>query len=49
MIMCAVSKRQSAYLRKIVFETDPAAFVIIGNAESVYGEGFVTVGKEDIF
>lgn len=49
MIMCAVSKRQSGYLRKIVYDTDPKAFVIIGNAESVYGEGFATVGKEDIF
>lgn len=49
MIMCAVGKRQSGYLRKIVFDTDPNAFVIIGNAESVYGNGFVTPGKEDIF
>ncbi len=49
MIMCAVGKRQSGYLRKLVFETDPTAFVITGNAESVYGEGFVTPGKEDIF
>ena len=49
MIMCAVGKRQSGYLRKIVFETDPDAFVIIGNAESVYGNGFVTPRKEDIF
>ncbi len=49
MIMCAVGKRQSGYLRKIVFETDPNAFVIIGNAESVYGNGFVLPGKEDIF
>lgn len=49
MIMCAVGKRQSGYLRKIIFDTDPAAFVIIGNAESVYGNGFVTPTKEDIF
>jgi len=49
MIMCAVSKRQSPYLRRIIYDVDPSAFVIIGNAESVYGEGFATVGKEDIF
>ncbi len=49
MIMCAVSKRQSGYLRKIVFDTDPSAFVVIGNADSVYGNGFSLPGKEDIF
>ncbi len=49
MIMCAVGKRQSGVLRKLVFDTDPSAFVIIGNAESVFGNGFVTPGKEDIF
>ncbi len=49
MIMCAVSKRESALLRHLVFDEDPAAFVIIGNAESVYGNGFSLPRKEDIF
>lgn len=49
MIMCAVTKRQAGFLRRIVFETDPAAFVITANADSVYGDGFIKPGKEDVF
>lgn len=49
MLMCAVNRRQSGYLKKLVFEADPNAFVIVGNADSVFGNGFTIPGKEDIF
>lgn len=49
MIICAVSNGQSALLRSAVFEADNQAFVIIAAADSVYGNGFITPKKEDIF
>ncbi|MFY9115194.1 MAG: YitT family protein [Dethiobacteria bacterium] len=40
MLFCVVTRPQVARLKHIVYETDPAAFVIIGNAGETIGEGF---------
>lgn len=39
-IFCVVTRPQVARLKNIVYESDPAAFVIIGNAGETIGEGF---------
>lgn len=39
-LLCAVSRAETVVLKAIVHEVDPAAFVIIGQAQEVYGEGF---------
>ncbi len=39
-LLCVVSRQQTARLKTIIYEVDPAAFVIIGNATEVHGEGF---------
>ncbi len=49
MLMCTVSKREAALLRTLVFEIDADAFVIASAADGVYGLGFATHEKEDIF
>lgn len=49
MIMCVVGKRQSGFLKRLVFSVDPQAFVIRTAADGVYGYGFAIPGKEDVF
>ena len=49
MIMCAVGKRQAGFLKRLVFSVDPNAFVISAGADSVYGDGFIKLTKEDVF
>lgn len=39
-LLCVVTRPQTARLKAIIHEVDPAAFVIIGNATEVHGEGF---------
>lgn len=39
-LLCVVTRQQTASLKTIIREIDPAAFVIIGNATEVHGEGF---------
>lgn len=41
MLFCVVGKREIVKLKKLVQETDEAAFVIVGDAREVYGEGFL--------
>lgn len=41
-LMCAISRKESVSLIKIVRETDENAFVIISDAREVMGEGFGT-------
>lgn len=48
-LMCAVGKRQAATLKKLVYECDESAFVIVAPADSVLGKGFTFPRKEDIF
>lgn len=49
MLMCAVGKRQGAFLKRLVFSVDPNAFVISASAEGIYGDGFINHTKEDVF
>ncbi len=39
-LMCAVSKRQTADLKRIVYDVDERAFVILSDAKDIRGEGF---------
>ncbi len=39
-LLCVVTRQQTATLKNIIYEVDPSAFVIIGNATEVHGEGF---------
>ncbi len=39
-LLCVVTRQQTAQLKTIIREIDPGAFVIIGNATEVHGEGF---------
>lgn len=41
-LLCVVNRFESVLLRKIVFSTDPKAFVIANKAHEVLGEGFKT-------
>ena len=49
LIICAVSTKERALLRKLIFECDPHAFVIISQAQSVCGNGFIIPSGEEIF
>ncbi len=39
-LLCVVTRQQTSHLKSIIHEVDPTAFVIIGNATEVHGEGF---------
>ncbi|MFO7951280.1 MAG: YitT family protein [Bacillota bacterium] len=39
-LLCVVTRQQVSRLKWIIYEVDPAAFVIIGNATEVHGGGF---------
>ncbi len=39
-LLCVVTRQQIARLKTIIHNIDPGAFVIIGNATEVHGEGF---------
>ncbi len=39
-LLCVVTRQQIARLKAIIHQEDPSAFVIIGNATEVHGEGF---------
>lgn len=39
-LLCAVSRAETVLLKGIIHEVDPNAFVIIGQAQEVLGEGF---------
>jgi len=39
-LLCVVTRQQTAQLKGIIHQVDPDAFVIIGNATEVHGEGF---------
>lgn len=42
-LLCAVRKQQFARVRAIIYEKDPAAFVIVSETSEVFGEGFKRV------
>jgi uncharacterized membrane-anchored protein YitT (DUF2179 family) len=39
-LLCVITRQQTAQLKSIIHEVDPDAFVILGNATEVHGEGF---------
>ncbi len=39
-LLCAVSRAEIVPLKAIIHDADPQAFVIIGQAQEVLGEGF---------
>jgi len=45
MLMCIISPREVAALRRLVHIIDPEAFVVIGFASEVYGEGFYPIDR----
>lgn len=47
-VMVAVSKRQTADLRSIVFDIDPSAFLIISDAKDIRGQGFASATAEEL-
>lgn len=46
-ILCVVKPPQLASLRKLVREIDENAFLVVGDARSVYGHGFENILSED--
>ena len=40
MLLCVAEQREAIYLKKVLQETDPSAFVIFLNASEVLGRGF---------
>lgn len=48
MLMCATNLAESARLKKLVFESDESAFVIMTSADRVFGNGFSVNWKEEI-
>ena len=41
MLFCVVGKKELAHLKEMIDEIDPKAFVIVGDAREVHGEGFI--------
>lgn len=44
-ILCVFGRKQTSRLKRLVYEIDPGAFVIVGSASEVLGEGFRRVGQ----
>lgn len=44
-LLCAVSRRETVTLRRIIQSADPDAFIISANAHGTYGEGFKPLGR----
>ena len=41
MLFCVVGKKELVHLKETIDEIDPKAFVIVGDAREVHGEGFI--------
>lgn len=46
-LMCAVRRSEAFRLKQIVYEIDPAAFIMVGDATQIYGEGFKPMKEEE--
>jgi len=46
-IYCAVSRMEINRLRILVYELDPKAFMVIGQAQEALGEGFAPLNVDD--
>lgn len=47
-LLCAIRRREITAVKRLVCETDPAAFFIVCDAREVLGEGFGEYRKDDI-
>ena len=47
-LMCAVSKKQIADLKELVYTEDPNAFMILVESREIRGEGFLQYSKEEL-
>jgi len=47
-LMCAISRKQVADLREIVYTTDPDAFMILTESSEIRGEGFLRFSREEL-
>ncbi len=47
-LMCAVSKKQIADLKEIVYTVDPDAFMILIESREIRGEGFLQYSSEEL-
>ena len=47
-LFCAVSKKQTALLKEIVWECDEKAFLVLNDAREVRGEGFLGYSSEEL-
>lgn len=47
-LMCAIKQQQIVSLKRLVKETDPAAFLIVCDAHEVLGDGFRQYSKNDL-
>ena len=45
-LLCVVTRAEIHHLKTITRELDPKAFLIIGHAHEVRGEGFLPIGEE---
>lgn len=41
MLFCVVGKKELVHLKEMIDEIDPKAFVIVGDAREIHGEGFI--------
>lgn len=48
MLFCVVSKKEIVDIKELVMQADKNAFLVIGDALEVYGEGFLEAKKEEI-
>lgn len=46
-LYCIVSRKELVALKEIVHETDPKAFLTVGDAREVFGEGFVALQSQN--
>ncbi len=46
-IMCAVRRNEAFRLKQIVYDIDPNAFIMVGDASQIFGEGFRPIKEED--
>jgi uncharacterized membrane-anchored protein YitT (DUF2179 family) len=45
-LLCVVTRAEIHHLKAITRELDPQAFLIIGHAQEVRGEGFLPMGED---
>ncbi len=46
-IMCAVRRNEAFRLKQIVYDIDPSAFIMVGDASQIFGEGFRPIKEEE--